>query len=571
MKKLQPLFVCLPLLFICGCGASTAPLSVLTFSVTPASVAITPGESVQFTVKTTSGSAIQWLVNDIPNGNAMVGTVDSTGKYTAPSQTAGITVSVGAKIQSPQLVSAYATVHTVVDSGEVAATQHPQVARYTLNAPAGTQAFVQFGVNTNYGLETWKQSPSGTGGPVEILVAGMRAFTQYHMRGVIQFPDGTRFFEKDLAFTTGGLQPSDLPLVSAQTTPGKTPQPRVELVDGILVPGVSGPAPAIYATDLAANVLWWYKVNDGTPDDLVQPVQLMPNGHFLISIGPTSQSSLATPPAPGSINVLREIDLTGATIRELSIDDLNSRLATAGFGLHAQVVHHEALPLANGHWLTIVNAIRPFTDLPGFPGVTNVLGDDIVDLDASLQPVWIWSSFDHLDVNHHPMIFPDWTHANALVYLPKDGDLLLSMRHQNWILKIDYKNGSGTGAVLWKLGEGGDFKLMGGTDPSDWFYAQHGPSLIGTETPGGLSITVMDNGNDRDFTAGVTCDTPAAPPCQYSTGGVYHIDETAKTATLMTHYMSSQFSAFGGFSKPLPNSNIEFDFCATSFLNPTTA
>src|SRR5438128_3430683 len=120
MKRLQTLaaFLLLLSLCLCGCGAPTAILPALTFSVTPSAVVITPGQSAQFTVKTTSGSTVQWLVNDIPNGNATVGTVDAAGKYMAPSQGPAITVSVGAKIQSPQLVSAFATVHVVVTSGE---------------------------------------------------------------------------------------------------------------------------------------------------------------------------------------------------------------------------------------------------------------------------------------------------------------------------------------------------------------------------------------------------------------------------------------------------------------------
>ncbi len=35
------------------------------------------------------------------------------------------------------------------------------------------------------------------------------------------------------------------------------------------------------------------------------------------------------------------------------------------------------------------------------------------------------------------------------------------MRNQSWILKIDYANGTGTGNVLWKLGQDGDFTLPG--------------------------------------------------------------------------------------------------------------
>ena len=99
-----------------------------------------------------------------------------------------------------------------------------------------------------------------------------------------------------------------------------------------------------------------------------------------------------------------------------------------------------------------------------------------MDLDTNNQPVWVWRAFDHLDVNRHPYLFPDWTHSNAVVYEP-DGSLLLSMRHQSWILKIDYANGSGGGDVLWRLGPGGDFTLSD-SDPAQWFYNQHYPNLL---------------------------------------------------------------------------------------------
>ena len=261
--------------------------------------------------------------------------------------------------------------------------------------------------------------------------------------------------------------------------------------------------------------------------------------------------------------MLREIDLAGNTVRELSIQELNARLAAKGFNLNAALMHHEVLPLTNGHWLVLVNEVRALSGLTGFTSTVNVLGDGIVDLDPALQPVWTWSSFDHLDVNRHPMQFPDWTHANALVYL-QDGNLLLSLRHQNWIIKIDYANGAGSGGILWKLGEAGDFSLLNSQDPTDWFYAQHGPAVLDTNSTGAFSLSVMDNGNDRDFSAGESCATSGALTCPYSSGAIYHIDENARTATLDFHFVAPQFSNFGGFSLPLKNGDIEFDFCAFS-------
>ena len=133
------------------------------------------------------------------------------------------------------------------------------------------------------------------------------------------------------------------------------------------------------------------------------------------------------------------------------------------------------------------NTVRPFTNLPGYPGVTNVVADVVIDLDTNRQPVWVWNEFDHLDVNRHPMGFPDLTHSNAVIYSPTDHNIIVSMRHQNWVVKVDYNDGAGTGNILWHLGEGGDFALKNGVDPTDWNYAQHYPSLF-TPTSAGVLL-----------------------------------------------------------------------------------
>ncbi len=141
-------------------------------------------------------------------------------------------------------------------------------------------------------------------------------------------------------------------------------------------------------------------------------------------------------------------------MREISTSNLSAELQAAGYDLTLQEFHHDVTPLPNGHCLVLSNVLKPFTDLPGYPGVTNVLGDVVIDLDQNLQPAWVWNEFDHFDVNRHPMAFPDWTHTNAVIYSPSDGNIIVSMRHQNWGVKVDYQNGEGAGDVLWRLGEG---------------------------------------------------------------------------------------------------------------------
>jgi hypothetical protein len=196
---------------------------------------------------------------------------------------------------------------------------------------------------------------------------------------------------------------------------------------------------------------------------------------------------------------------------------------------------------------------------------TTVLGDVIVDLDENLRPVWVWNEFNHLDPNYHPYAFPDWTHTNAIVYSKDDGNVLVSIRHMNWVLKINYADGAGDGRILWRLGQRGDFTLKGGTDPTDWEYAQHAPAFFSPNTSGVFSLGVMDNGDDRIFPAGVTCGSAGAPPCLYTTIPIWQIDEGAKTATVKFQQKlpANLYSNFGGSVNPLANGNVEYDLCGS--------
>jgi hypothetical protein len=266
----------------------------------------------------------------------------------------------------------------------------------------------------------------------------------------------------------------------------------------------------------------------------------MQNGHFIIDDGP-----------------LQEIDLAGNVIRNLTPAQVNQSLQANNYNFSISDFHHDVVVLPNGHWITLANTSKKFTNLPGYPGVTDVLGDALIDVDLDGNVTWAWSDFDHLDVNRHLMGLPDWTHSNAIIYTA-DGNLMVSMRNQSWILKIDYENGLGTGNILWKLGGNGDFNLAGG-DPSDWFYAQHDPGVV-TEEGAQTTFAIWDNGNLRMDASGATCGVGAGPAC-YSRATVFQIDETAKTASLLWDYLPGLYSYWGGSIGQLSNGNIEFDLC----------
>ena len=498
-----------------------------------------------------------------------------------------------------------------VQQGKVESTQNPQVARYTIVPQSAAQITVEFGPTTTYGKQT--STIAGPGGqPANIFVAGMRADSTYHMRASVHFQDGTTLHDVDHTFTTGHYPADWIPPITVQTK--GTPQSGVELLN----PTIGSAAQAI-VTDLKGNVLWSYDYPDREsasrvqfhryvhsayltlagwgnwirkklgltasgkpmlwnsalwkkpPPDrrfatIINPIKLLPNGDFVMVIGLASHALVDSPdgaPPPHTPSLVREINLAGQAVRQISVAELNKKLRATGYtGPTLEILHHDVAVLPNGHWIVIANGTREYSNLPGYPGETRVIGDVLIDLDTNLNPVWTWNEFDHLDVRRHPMDFPDWTHTNAVLYTRDDGNLIVSMRAQHWVIKIDYDNGHGTGKVLWRLGAGGDFKLINGSSPTDWNYGQHNPTIFGDRDAGVFDLGMMDNGNNRVMPDGKVCVEKGEPHC-YTTVAIFRIDEQAKTATLIFHdiFPPNQYSMWGGGVQALRNGNLQIDLC----------
>ncbi|HEY1807194.1 MAG TPA: aryl-sulfate sulfotransferase [Acidobacteriaceae bacterium] len=440
-------------------------------------------------------------------------------------------------------------------AGTVSTTANPQVAKYTIQTNGEATVSVSFGKTTAYGFKTGTSYISAPGGTVTIYVAGMLGNTVYHMQATAQYSNGKTFVDTDHTFKTGAYDPASLPTVAATTLPGQTPQPGIEMLNP-----VTGTT-QILAVDLSGNVIWAYNPGSVGGASWTAP-KLLPNGDFIALASISSSKVLTTTVPPNAANLVREFDLAGNTVKQITMAQLNSELSAKGYNLTLFVFSHDITVLPNGHWLVLANTEKNVV-LTGATTPTTVLGDVIVDLDENLQPVWVWNEFDHLDVNRHPWNFPDWTHTNAVIYAPSDGNLLVSIRHQNWIVKVDYENGAGSGNILWRLGAGGDFKLVGGTDPTDWNYAQHGISFASSYSAGVFPLAVMDNGDDRLYPGDTTnplCGTNGVPSC-YSSVPIFNIDESAKTATLTFHDIlpASQYNPWGGNAEVLANGDVEYD------------
>jgi hypothetical protein len=138
----------------------------------------------------------------------------------------------------------------------------------------------------------------------------------------------------------------------------------------------------------------------------------------------------------------------------------------------------------------------------------------------------------------------DWLHTNSVGYSPRDGDLILSMRYQDWVIKIDYRNGHGGGAVVWRLGQDGDFTLQA-SGASPWFSYQHDVRYADA-----THLIVFDNGNLR-------CDYGLIAGC-HSRGQEWLLDETHHVARLVASIDLGAFASGLGSAEVLSNGDLTF-------------
>jgi hypothetical protein len=219
---------------------------------------------------------------------------------------------------------------------------------------------------------------------------------------------------------------------------------------------------------------------------------------------------------------------------------------------------HDAQRLPDGR-TAVIGITERTVDINGTP--TNYIGMMILVLNTDLQVMWAWDAFDHLDVNRGPVLgeivqpgqpgpttavprLPavDWLHLNAVSWSPADQNLVLSIRHQDWVVKIDYRNGAGDGHIIWRLGQGGDF-TVNSTDPNPWFSHQHKAHYIDDHT-----LILFDNGNTRR----------ASDPTADSRGQVWTLDEQTMMATLVVNADLGSYSGALGAAERLSNGNYSF-------------
>ncbi len=275
-----------------------------------------------------------------------------------------------------------------------------------------------------------------------VYIAGMYPSSSYLMHW--EEYDGTTLVNTggDLPFTTGALPP---------TFPAKTytvnvpPQSNDTAYPVVLFQS----SPYASATDLLGNVIWYW------PNATSTVARMEPGGNFYaIDSG------------------ISEFDLVGNLVTRTNLEILNEQLIAKGYPPMNGLNGHEVRNLPDGNIVMIGQRIVVSTNAQGGTPAKpiNIIGDEVVVLgpqsSGGMGIGRFRASGRQSPTDRFPRRFMywrrrlpiatsgnDWLHTNA-VQGTADGNIILSERNQDMVLKINYDKGKGDGSVIWRMGAG---------------------------------------------------------------------------------------------------------------------
>jgi hypothetical protein len=476
-----------------------------------------------------------------------------------------------------QTVIIYKITSRVIGPGPVVnGTTHPLVALFSApSCPAGSSMEVVF------------QPVGSTGSPfktnfvncngktsMNFLIAGMLPNASYSMFDEVGKAGASLQKSASVTWTTGTV-PSSVLLVPV-TFPIPF-GPAASQAERILLLSFSTTA-TLHARNNQGKVVWYYAGDGAYRPGAVATAQLdrlLVGGFLLTSCGyPGDYTGTGLyGNQTGGGESLQMIDLTGHVVQETNVDRVNEQLIAMGTD-PISTFNHDIRMLPNGHIMAITNTQKVFpAGTQGSAAPIDIIGTELVELDQNFQVYWYWDSFDHaggngqLDItrtaplneqcttsitgmNGCPAVLltspaNDWLHTNAVQYQPLDGSLVISIRNQDWVAKIDYNNGTGTGNILWLMGQNGSFAMNNvNGDPWPWFSHQHD---VEYQNNGNVLMTMFDNGNTRITANGGD-----------SRGYVLNVNESGLLVTPQLFFDTGYYAVAQGSAQVLSNGDYEF-------------
>ncbi|MBW1769221.1 MAG: aryl-sulfate sulfotransferase, partial [Deltaproteobacteria bacterium] len=353
-----------------------------------------------------------------------------------------------------------------------------------------------------------------------------------------------------LEVTTEPL-PQDFPVISVTSTP-ELMEPGVTLFEA---------AGYLVAVNETGEVVWYHRIQFFNPS-FDRDVRRMSNGNLLLLLARRK---------------MLELDMLGNIVRiwhpagSTNGDKGSIPVDTLAF-------HHEVYEMESGNFLIfsiefrLIDNFPSSTTNPSAPTETAlVAGDVVVEFTPKGAVVNEWPLLDILDplrINYGAFrgdwdffyeevfgvseVTRDWSHGNGVIHDPTDDSIIVSLRHQDAVVKFSRQ----TGELKWILGphenwdpgQFGEFLLTPQSDYDFFFqYHQHAPMITNDGT-----LMIYDNGNFR-----ASPFDPVVPNEENSSRAIeYAIDENSKEIEIVWEYglfeEETFFTPFIGDADSLP-------------------
>ncbi len=384
-------------------------------------------------------------------------------------------------------------------------------------------------------------------------LVGFRAGTRHWIRVRIESVTGQETLHPDVLRFDAAPVPPDFPVFEV-TTLDPSRQDHGLTVFCAQAGTTAAAGSVVLMTDSQGQVVWYYDDPEYQPFHVIKAR----GGNLLLNDG----------------LLIKEVDLWGdvhgmwyANRRLPSFRPIDAT------PVNVDSFHHELIELPeqeDADFLAISTELRQLPDYPidetnleNTVAMAPVVGDVLVEFRRDGKIVRKHSLLDSLDpyrVSYDSLggfyngfygVSLDWSHSNAVIIDPADGNYIVSVRHQDAIVKLERRRGK----LLWILGDPRRWNspwsetllrpLQNLAEPFEWPFHQHAPKLI---APG--RVVVFDNGNHR----AIPPEPPMAPEDSWSRVVEYTIDEEQGTVRQSWSYGDGSWysSAFGNVDV-LPN------------------
>ncbi|MFP6829502.1 MAG: aryl-sulfate sulfotransferase [Gammaproteobacteria bacterium] len=363
------------------------------------------------------------------------------------------------------------------------------------------------------------------------MVLGMRFGLSHAVTAITEDAAGNQSNADPITYETPPV-PLELPTIRVTTRDPERMEPGVNLfnVKWWGDDGREKKLGLIVIMDDRGDIVWSYRNDDDAIDDIRQ----LSNGNILYTNSPA-----------GEMWRLTEIDLLGNVVQRWHATGTPKEVMTGSTPVAIDSFHHEVIELPSGNFLGLSSELRVMDDFPSSdtdpdaaPERAAVVGDVVVEFARDGTVIRQFKLLDILDphrIGYNSMLggfynslygdltdapLRDWSHSNALEYNPADDSVIMSLRHQDALAKIDLA----TGDLIWLLGTADNWnepwssKRLQPTGEIEWQYHQHGSSFSGTG-----SIMLFDNGLPR---ASAFQEQPAVED-RYSRAVEYAVDDEA--------------------------------------------